>query len=106
MHGYGAFVLAKKITQIREHLKHWAKFDFGSIKLKKLALLHDIEQFDVIRESHSLSTEEGAKDVKLRIELGQILKQEEIYSKQGARITWLKKGDKNTRFFLDISNGL
>lgn len=37
--GCGALIMAKKVTGIRRQLRHWAKFSFGSIKLKKLALL-------------------------------------------------------------------
>lgn len=38
--GCGAFILAKKVAGVRGKLQYWAKFSFGSIKLKKLALLH------------------------------------------------------------------
>lgn len=77
--GCGAFILAKKIARIRTQLKPWAKFDFGSIKFKKLALLHDLELLDSIKETRPLTDEEINKDLDLRIELWQILNHEEVY---------------------------
>lgn len=37
--GCEAFILAKKLANLRNQLRRWAKFSFGSIKLRKLALL-------------------------------------------------------------------
>lgn len=103
--GCGAFVVAKKIMHIKERLKHWAKYEFGSIKLKKLSLLHDLKRWDVARESHPLSTMDSTTETNLKEELGLILKQEEMYWKQRARVTWLKEGDENTGFFHAVANG-
>lgn len=65
--GCGAFILVKKITRIREQLKHWVKFDFGLIKLEKLVLLYELDLFDVCKESRPLSIEEYAKDSSFKI---------------------------------------
>lgn len=91
--------------RIKEHLKHWAKCEFGSIKLKKLSLLREIENLDVTRESRPLSTLESTTEANLKGELGLILKLEEVYWKQRARVTWLKEGDDNTSFFHAVANG-
>ncbi|XP_039144849.1 uncharacterized protein LOC120282161 [Dioscorea cayenensis subsp. rotundata] len=103
--GCGAFILAKKITSLRENLKTWAKFEFGSIKLKKLGILHEMDVLDRIRETRSLTPVEINAEVHLRTELGAILKQEETYWKQRARMTWFKEGDENTKFFHLVANG-
>ncbi|XP_039141329.1 uncharacterized protein LOC120278666 [Dioscorea cayenensis subsp. rotundata] len=103
--GCGAFILAKKIARIRASLKSSAKFEFGSIKLKKLGLLHDLDLLDHAREARTLTPLEVNADINLKTELGVILKQEEIYWKQRARMNWIKEGDENTRFFHSVANG-
>ncbi|XP_039140432.1 uncharacterized protein LOC120277641 [Dioscorea cayenensis subsp. rotundata] len=103
--GCGAFILAKKITRLRENLKTWAKFEFGSIKLKKLGLLHEMDLLDRVRETRSLTPFEVNGEVHLRTKLGAILRQEETYWKQRARMNWIKEGDENTRFFHLVANG-
>ena len=65
--GCGAFILAKKISKVRKRLKHRAKFEFGSIKLKKLEALHDLEFLDISRESHRLSSKELKKEADLSL---------------------------------------
>lgn len=104
-HGCGAFILAKKLINLRNHLRIWAKTDFGSIKLKKLAYLHEIELLDNLKELQPLSVEELSKDSSLRADVYQILKHEEIYWKQRARISWLQEGNENTNFFHSVANG-
>lgn len=47
----GAFIFSKKIVKVWAHLRQWAKFNFGSIKLKKLALLQDDKALDIAKES-------------------------------------------------------
>lgn len=102
--GCGAFNIAKKIKLLRERLKYWAKVDFGSIKLKKLALLHDIGLINATKESRPLMEEEMGKDNNLRAEMVSILKSEKIYWNQRARVTWLKEGDENTNYFHSIAD--
>lgn len=52
--GCGAFVMAKNVSALREQLRRWAKFSFGSIKLKKLELLYEIDKLDIIKDSPPL----------------------------------------------------
>lgn len=52
--GCGAFVLAKKLAGLRGQLRNWVKFSFGSLKLKKLSLLQEIECLDILKESRLL----------------------------------------------------
>lgn len=96
--------MAKKIKLLIERLKYWAKVDFGSIKLKKLALLHDIGLINATKESRPLMEEEMGKDYNLKAEMVSILKSEKIYWNQRARVTWLKEGDENTNYFHSIAN--
>lgn len=95
----------KEISFLRKRLKYWSKFDFGSIKLKKLSILHDLEMIDATKESRSLTKEERCKDSTLRAEMYSILKQEEIYWKHRTGVTWLKEGYENTSYFHFVANG-
>lgn len=44
--GLWAFIVYKKIDGVRAHLRQWFKFSFGLIKLKKLALMQEVEVLD------------------------------------------------------------
>lgn len=80
--GCGAFILAKRVASLRGRLRHWAKFTFGSIKLRKLALLHDLEVLDTGKETRHLSPAEFQQEEEIRKNLNEICKQEELYWKQ------------------------
>lgn len=84
--GCGEFVMAKKMTALRVHLRRWAKLSFGSIKLKKLDLLHELDKVDVLKESRRLEPREVQHEQDLRDKIGELLKFEEIYWKQRSRL--------------------
>lgn len=50
----------KKLSWLRECLRKRAKLSFGSVKLKKLNLLQEVESLDIIKESRSLAPSEVA----------------------------------------------
>lgn len=103
--GCGAFVISKKLAGLRERLREWAKESFGSIKLKKLNLLQELESLDIIKESRCLLSNEVASEQHLLKSRENIRKQEEIYYRQRSRLQWLKEGDGNTKFFHAVANG-
>ncbi|XP_039126606.1 uncharacterized protein LOC120262766 [Dioscorea cayenensis subsp. rotundata] len=103
--GCGAFIFSKKLARVRAHLRHWAKFRFGSIKLKKLALLHEIEVLDIAKDSRMLTDIETREEEVLIGKLLDVQKQEEIYWKQRSRLQWLKEEDENMKFFHAVANG-
>lgn len=90
---------------MRTQLRQWAKFSFGSIKLKTLALPQDVEALDIVKESRRLTLVESQKMQELFDKLKDIHKEEELYRKQRSRIQWLKEGNENTKFFNTVANG-
>lgn len=77
--GCGAFVFAKKVAGLREHVQRWAKLSFACIKLKKLALLHEDEMLDIAKETRCLTLSKSRQEQAFFENLGEIHKQEEIY---------------------------
>lgn len=47
--GCGALIFAKTVAGLRVQLRHWVKFFFGSIKLRKLDLLQEVEELDIVK---------------------------------------------------------
>lgn len=62
--------MAKKVALLKKKLGIWARTCFGSIKLKKLALLSDLNAIDVAKESNQLGVAGLAKEQDLLLELG------------------------------------
>lgn len=76
--GCGAFLISKKVAWMKKMLKHWARTCFGSIKLKKLALMNELDTLDMAKETTAPCTEDMAKEDSLLQELEAIRRQEEI----------------------------
>lgn len=72
--GCGTFIFAKKITSLRGYLWHWSKLNFGSVKLKKMALLQEVEMLDIAKESCGLTLVETRQELALFKNLGKICK--------------------------------
>lgn len=72
--GCAAFILPKKLAVVREHLRHWAKFSFGSIKFRTLNLLQEVERFNILKETRRLSLQESQHEQMFLKQLGVIRK--------------------------------
>lgn len=84
--GCRAFIFSKKISFLMGQLWYFAKYSFGSIKLKKLAFLHDMEELDTNKETRRLTPSEAMHEQEIQEQLSVIFKQEKIYWKQLSRL--------------------
>lgn len=84
--------VASSLKGVVSDLKSWSSTKFGNV-------LKDIEKFR--RELEVLNANNASMDL-IRIknfELEELLYHEEMLWLQRSRITWLKEGDHNTKFF-------
>lgn len=87
--------LETNIVECRRQLLGWSKEKFSSQKKLISDLQNNLEKLKQCRK-----TLKDYRQVRnAEIELSHALKEHESYWRVRSRITWLKEGDKNTRFF-------
>ncbi len=87
--------LWNRVTQCQRQLGSWSCQCFGSVRRQladKRSQLQDAELISMQGGDHH-------QVLLLRKELSQLLSKEEVMWSQRARSSWLREGDRNTRFF-------
>jgi hypothetical protein len=98
--GSRMFNVCQKIKACRLKLLNWSRTR-GQRRAKSI---HD-NQLLLQQYEENLNTDQNrAKASQLRIELNSQLEEDESYWNQRSRISWLKEGDSNTKFFHVYAN--
>ncbi|XP_010256226.1 PREDICTED: uncharacterized protein LOC104596672 [Nelumbo nucifera] len=94
----------RTLKALKGKTKDWNKDHFGRIEEGQERISSRIEELDIKEAQRNFSEEEREERWKLKVELEEILRNEEISWRQKSRCKWLQ-GDKNTRFFHSLASG-
>lgn len=92
--------LTAKLRHCRVRIKEWCKTNFYSIEKSIKHLQEEIQKIDLLEEQQNLSENVQERRTNLKLQLQQVLEDEEIFWKTRSRQTWLKEGDRNTNIFM------
>ena len=95
-------ILANKLKALKMDLKHWNVNELGNVHFKHQKFLLSLHELETLRESRVLSEVEKNERTRLISELETTIYLEEICWRQKSQVKWLKKGDKNTKYFIRL----
>ena len=92
-------LLFHKLKKTGQELRRWSKTLFSKTKVELHMALEVILRFDIAQESRSLSLEEREIRARLKRRIIGLVALERSRKRQCSRITKLKEGDANTKYF-------
>jgi hypothetical protein len=102
--GSPSFILARKLKALKVDLRKWNAEVFGDVNLRKNTLLTSIQHLDELEEDGHLTLEDKLARDQLKSDFEHVLLLDEITWRQKSRATWLREGDRNTRYFHRTAN--
>lgn len=99
-HGSKMFKVTRKIRNCRIELLKWR----NKVQSNSRSKINDLKQ-ELDRVRNSDSDKRNGEVRELKKQLAEAYKEEEIFWSQKARISWLREGDKNTKYFHSYVKG-